>query len=335
MSVLGIDVGGANLKAADGLGFALTRPFALWRNSEGLASEVSQLLQRSPPAQRLALTMTGELADCFETKAEGVTHIVRAVEEAARGPILVYSVEGHWITPEEALADPYRAAASNWHALGAFAARHSPTGAGLLVDAGSTTTDLVPFVNGRVAATGSTDTERLIAGELVYTGVIRSPLAAVVATLPWRQAQCPTAHEYFASTLDAYLVLGLIEEQADNGSTADGRPATAAYSRDRLARSICADRTTFSLDDARLAAEAVLQAQAARIGVAAQRIVRNLPERPNTMVISGRGEFLARRVVERLRIDCRLVSLNEQLGPAVSTAATAHALAVLAREYAG
>jgi len=42
-------------------------------------------------------------------------------------------------------------------------------GDALLVDIGSTTTDLVAVHNGRVQATGRSDFERLISGELVYT----------------------------------------------------------------------------------------------------------------------------------------------------------------------
>ena len=36
-SVLGLDIGGANLKAAHTNGAARSRPFALWKNPGGLA----------------------------------------------------------------------------------------------------------------------------------------------------------------------------------------------------------------------------------------------------------------------------------------------------------
>ena len=36
----------------------------------------------APAADRLAVTMTGELCDCFRTKAEGVLHILAAVDAA-------------------------------------------------------------------------------------------------------------------------------------------------------------------------------------------------------------------------------------------------------------
>ncbi|MEX2559527.1 MAG: tetrahydromethanopterin-linked C1 transfer pathway, partial [Pirellulales bacterium] len=77
MSWLALDIGGANLKAADGLGFAVARPFPLWQRPQALAGEIARLLADAPAAERIAVTMTGELADCFSTKREGVAAIAR------------------------------------------------------------------------------------------------------------------------------------------------------------------------------------------------------------------------------------------------------------------
>ena len=40
------------------------------------------LIETAPPAERMAVTMTGELCDCFPTKADGVRHIVDAAAAA-------------------------------------------------------------------------------------------------------------------------------------------------------------------------------------------------------------------------------------------------------------
>jgi (4-(4-[2-(gamma-L-glutamylamino)ethyl]phenoxymethyl)furan-2-yl)methanamine synthase len=63
-------------------------------------------------------------------------------------------------------------ASANWFASVSLAARVARTA--LFVDMGSTTTDLVPIVDGAIAARAYTDAERLAAGELVYTGLVRS-----------------------------------------------------------------------------------------------------------------------------------------------------------------
>jgi len=336
LRVLALDIGGANLKAADGLGFAASRFFPLWQQPGELPAALARLMAAAPAADRYVATMTGELADCFATKAEGVAAILAALAAGAAGrETRVYLTDGSFVSPEEALERPLSAAASNWHALARFAGRFAPRGAGLLIDIGSTTCDVIPLVDGRPMAAGATDPDRLAAGELIYTGVVRSPVCAVAAALPWRGKQTPTAHELFATTWDAYLTLGELPEEPDCTHTADGRPATKAAARDRLARAICADRKMFDEADALAAATAIARAQLAKIAVAAQGVLRRLPAAPGTIVISGQGEFLARQLLDRMRLSAAIVSLREQLGPELSRAAPAHALAVLAREAGG
>ncbi len=333
MPILALDVGGANLKIADGVGFAASVPFPLWKMPDRLPAALAELIHAAPIAERFVATMTGELADCFETKADGVRAIVAALEEATTGRNLrIYLTDGSLVPAATAVAGPLEAAASNWHALARFAARYASPGSALLIDIGSTTCDVIPLVNGKVAALGRTDPARLASGELVYTGVVRSPVCAVVSSLPWRGEPCPAAHELFATTRDAYLLLGELAEVPAATETADGRPATRAAARDRLARAICADRDMFSTDDALAAAEWIRRTQVGLIAAAVTRVVARLPAVPRTIVMAGEGEFLVRRVVRRLQLASEVVSLSEQLGPCLSRCAPAHALAVLARE---
>lgn len=340
MRVIGLDIGGANLKAADGLGFALSRPFALWKQPERLESTLREVLASCPRADLVSLTMTGELADCFETKAEGVSAIVRAACKAAEGcPVWVYLVDGSFASPQQAVSAPNMAAASNWHALAAYAGQTLGSGSALLLDIGSTTADIVPIRDGRPEPRGLTDTERLACGELVYTGVVRSPVCGLVRSLPWRGQHVPVAQEWFATTLDAYLVLGELCEEPAAGTglsehTADGRPATIEYACARLGRCICADRSMFTMDDVREWATAISEAQLALLARQARCVLSQCGEAPKAVVVSGQGEFLARRLLERLRLGVELLSFAERLGTDVSQAAAAHAVAVLAAQRA-
>ena len=54
-------------------------------------------------------------------------------------------------------------------------------GDALFVDMGSTTTDIIPIEDGAVANEGYTDAERLLTGELVYTGFTRTFLFGVAS----------------------------------------------------------------------------------------------------------------------------------------------------------
>ena len=333
MDVIALDIGGANVKVADGRGYAATRAFPLWQRPNQLGGVIFESLEQAPRSDRLAITMTGELADCFATKTEGVFAILDAVEsEAGARELVVYLCDGRIASADEAREVPLLAAASNWHALATFAARYVESGAGLLIDVGSTTTDVIPLGTSGPQSIGLTDPERLVARELVYTGVERSPICAVVDVLSWRGEECPIAQELFATTVDAYLLLGEIPEDADCAATADGRPRTVENAHGRLARAVCADTSLFSFEDARRAAHRVRQAQVAGIASAIGRVCSRMVTDPTTIVISGQGEFLARGALAKLAISTPPISLNKVFGARISRAACAHALAVLSRE---
>ena len=333
MNMLGLDIGGANLKLADGLGYAQSIPFPLWQQPEQLPSALAQMLTQAPAASSLAVTITGELADCFETKSDGIETILNAVQQAAEGKTIhVYLSDGRLESVQVAQNESLLAAASNWHVLASFVTRYAAKENGLLMDVGSTTCDLIPLDQTGPCATGKIDPERLVSGELVYTGIERSPVCAVVQKLPWRDAQCPVAQELFATTADAYLLLGDLPEDPKKFNTADGRSRTIKNAHARLARAICADTTMFSLADAHRAATALAEAQLNQLTTAASKVLKRIKTTPTTIILSGHGEFLGRRLVQHLRLTGQVVSLTEKLGPQISRSACAHALAVLARE---
>jgi len=336
MHWLGMDIGGANIKLANGTGFALSFPFAMWKDHRKLETELRTLIAEAPPCDHLAITMTGELADCFANRAEGVRYIVGAVQSAAdRRHTRVYLSNGMLVTPQVALQKLPLAAASNWHALARFAGRHAKKGAGLLIDIGSTTVDIVPVVDGVPHCQGGTDLDRLLCGEMVYSGVERSPVCGLILRVPYRNQQCPVAQELFATSRDVYLVLGDLAEDERNLATSDNRPSTKACAKDRLSRMICADPEQFHARDAVVLAQAVAAAQVNTIGLAVRQVIGRMETPPATLILSGHGEFLARRVVDTLGLQARVVSLAHEHGPAVSRCGPAHALAVLAREASG
>ena len=110
-----------------------------------------------------------------------------------------------------------------------------------MLDVGSTTADVIPIAAGRVAAAGRTDLDRLLAGELVYTGVLRTNLAAIAPRVPVRGRWCPVASELFAISADVHLILGHLPPGAYTCPTPDGRPASVECARERVARLVCAD----------------------------------------------------------------------------------------------
>ena len=246
----------------------------------------------------VAITMTAELSDAFRTKREGVAFVLDAAEEALGDrPLSVLTTAGELVSIAAARARPGDVAAANWVATALAVAGAHPDA--LLIDIGSTTTDIVPIAAGRVAATGHDDLGRLLAGELVYTGVLRTNLAAIAPRVPIRGGWCPVSSEYFAISADVHLVLGRLAPEAYDCPTPDGRPATVAFARERIARLVCADAE--QLDEAEVDAIATFlhDAQVRQIEDAARRVQGPLP--PGAPVVAvGSGAFLGREVAARL-----------------------------------
>jgi uncharacterized hydantoinase/oxoprolinase family protein len=144
----------------------------------------------------------------------------------------------------------------------------------------------------------------------------------------------PLAAELFATTLDAFLLLERIPEDANDCLTADGRPATKRFAHARLARMLGGDGETCSLASTADLASAVVSHLSEEIASALHQVAARLPRFPETIVLAGSGEFLARQIAEKhLRTPApALVSLNDRLGPDVSRAACAYAVAVLRAE---
>lgn len=323
-ATLGLDIGGANLKAALPNGRARSRSFALWKHPAELASALRDMLTGMPPFDQLAITMTGEMCDCFESRRQGVATILAAVEELAEHRhVRVWSRRG-FLDFEAARADPLAVGSANWLALAELACRYVPAGTGILLDIGSTTSDLVPLSAGKPTPRGFADIDRLRALELVYTGVRRTPVCAILGP--------GVAAELFATTQDVYVVLEMIGEDADDRDTADGRPRTRAAACARLARMLCADAETVSHQEIGKLAERVLLRQVYALGMAFDHVAKSLPAPPATVVLSGEGEFLGRVVLSQQNSfrGGQVVSLSQVLGAEVSQAACAYAVAVLA-----
>jgi probable H4MPT-linked C1 transfer pathway protein len=297
-----VDIGGANTKAAWHDGTTVSRPFEIWRDPDGLVAVLREL----GTADAVAITMTAELSDAFRTKREGVEFVLDAAEEAFGDPH-VLTIAGELISVVEARARPWDVAAANWVATALAVADEHPDA--LLIDVGSTTADVIPIAAGRIAASGKNDLERLQAGELVYTGALRTNLAAIAPRVPVRGDWCPVASELFAISADVHLVLGHLESY--DCPTPDGRPATVEFARERIARLVCSD--VEQLDEAEIdAIAAYLHGEQVRQIAEAAGRQSEVP-----VVAAGTGAFLAREVAARLG---RAV-VDTAWGPAAALAA--------------
>ena len=161
--------------------------------------------------------------------------------------------------------------------LASFAGRYAPNGGAVVFDVGSTTCDIVPLADGRVSARGLHRPGSPAEGELIYTGVQRSPSLALVKAFPWRGRQVPVAHEGIAYDADVEAYLGRSAwSTVHRLHRRRTRRCRCVAARDRSARSICADREMLSDADAHAAATAVA-AQQALVAIALRELCGESP----------------------------------------------------------
>lgn len=331
MSIIGLDIGGAQIKCSDRV-HSESIPFPMWKQPERLAQQIEFILQRNPEADTLSVTMTGELADCFQTRREGVHFILDSVARAAAGrEVCVWQTGGEFFSLSEAMQFPLLVAAANWHALATWAGRAVPAGNSVLIDIGSTTTDIIPIEDGIPLPVGRTDPERLSSGELVYTGVRRTPLCAISNSVNVDGQTYSLAAEVFATTLDIGLVLGQFPEDPANCETANGKPATQQNARIRLARMICSDQEELSDQQIGSLARDLQVRQRRLIKDALRKVLDRWGTPPRACIFAGEGEYLIEGEFEDL-LPVDRISLNNVLGCENSKAACAFAVQQLAAE---
>ena len=330
---LGLDIGGANLKAYDSTGRAESVSFALYREPDRLADELRALAARMAAPQVVVATMTAELCDCFVTRRQGVMHVLAALEAIYQpGVLRIWGVDGAFHTPTQIKSQPLLAAASNWKALGdCLASEFFSDKTGLVIDIGTTTTDILAVSNGKLLSDSRTDLDRLQSGELVYLGVARTPLCAVVDKVRYRKTKTPVMRELFATTADIYWTKGDLAEEPDDQATANGRSGTRAEARHRLARMIGLDYEDFTEADAAQIAAQVDEEILKRLGKAVRSVAKRISHMNiDQVIVSGSGSFLAQRLAEELVDRQTVINLQSVWGESLSSAACAVALVKLA-----
>lgn len=303
--VVGWDVGGAHLKAArlnasGAVEQAVQLPCPLWQGMDQLHDALDRALAILQPARRHAVTMTGEMVDLFPDRGEGVKRLVAAMRERLPDAALCfYAGAAGFLTGDQAVSAPMRIASANWMASAALVAAQVP--AALFIDIGSTTTDLIVVRDGRPAPRGRDDFGRLVTGELLYTGIARTPLMAVTRMVPFEGDWVPLMAEYFATTADVYRLAGLLPDSADQHPAADGGEKTVAGSARRLARMIGRDLESAPLPAWQRLADWLVRTQVRQIEEACDRLLsREEVASDAPLVAAGVGRFIALDIAARL-----------------------------------
>lgn len=344
-SIIGWDIGGAHLKAAqiDLQGNVLQvtlQPCPLWLGLGQLTSAVQRVLALFAHEQaRHVITMTGELVDLFDNREEGVAQILTTMQRLLVSEPLVFAGQQGFLPLTRVLPPDYSVIASaNWLASALFVAQQLEQG--VFIDIGSTTTDILRFRQQQVLAQGYTDYERLRSGELLYTGIIRTAVMAVAQQAEFNGQQQGLMAEYFATMADVYRLSGELPEQHDHTETADGGDKSVEASARRLSRMTGYD---FRSEDLALWQQFALELRQQQLQLIRQQLNRLLtPTGFSTstyLVGAGIGRFLVRALAEQLGMryvdfSALLLGASEAEISQGSDCAPAVAVAALSREIA-
>jgi (4-(4-[2-(gamma-L-glutamylamino)ethyl]phenoxymethyl)furan-2-yl)methanamine synthase len=338
-SIVGWDIGGANLKAAllDSTGKVirvLQLPCELWRGLNQLElamRSVLEVLKLNGMEAKHAVTMTGEMVDLFTSRHDGVMQISALVADLLGSEVLFYGTDGSFVNINDVFKQAQYIASSNWHASANVLAKDIEDA--LFVDIGSTTTDIIVIEAGEVKNTGLTDAVRMQNDSLIYTGVIRTPIMALGSKVQFEGIATNVAAEYFATMADVYRLTRELPPAVDVSESADTKGKTPLESARRLARMIGYDVEGKPIEAWINLAKAFSAMQLNQIKTAVLKYLK-----PNAALVgAGVGSFLVKALASELNHPYESISirtLNEsdvELQNAVETCFPAYAVAKLAQ----
>ena len=301
---IGWDIGGAHLKIAqiNAVGeIVLTRQLAtpLWQGLHHLEQAIVEIQQQINAKSALyAISMTAELVDIFPDRQSGVRQIIQLIKKYLTGEVLyVYAGTAGLVALEKSSAYLQEIASANWHATASYVANQCNEG--ILIDIGSTTTDIIPFASGKPRVHAYTDHERIRKQELIYTGVIRTPIMAIVENVPFNKQWQTIIAEHFATMADVYRLTGELMEADDMMETADRNPKTLHDSARRLGRMLGIDIDTvgFDINCYRQVASYIADVQLRKISLALQQLLaRTDMPTVSTLVGAGIGCFIVKKI---------------------------------------
>ena len=356
-AILAWDIGGAHLKNALIVGhtepylFAKQRACPLWQGIDVFTRTAQKALQwaqiqtGNQPLVHYA-TMTGELADCFLNRKQGVQQLSVCLYQLlapTNAPLMFYDRHRGLLPYADAQHHPLSLASSNWHITAESTRQlYDKTTPLLLIDIGSTTTDMTLIKNHTLKNQGDDDQSRLQNGELVYSGISRTPLLAFGPTIDVAGTTYPLCAELFATMADVYRVHCQLHQDDDQHKTADGEDKSPAASRRRIARMVGLDQDHPSAFLDRLV-QAFRDKQRQQIVTACLRLLarHDCAIEKSHMCFSGAGAFLATEIAQNFTPPIRYSSWADKILSAyqlrtddkisIDRCAPAVALAVLAK----
>jgi probable H4MPT-linked C1 transfer pathway protein len=340
-TIIGWDIGGANTKAAlihtqNSQVKTITiinQYFPIWKKKEKLSTILSEIQKKihSNKPDFMSLTMTAELSDAFRNKREGVNYVLDSATQAFNNDqFSVLNIKSKLVSVQKAKTNPIEVAGANWVATGWLVSKKIENC--VIIDVGSTSTSIIPIINGKISALGNTDFEKLIFGELVYTGSIRTNIATIVNTVPIRENEVAVSSEFFSQSGDIHLILGNIDKKEYSIETPDKRGKQKIDAMERLAKVVCADLEILKEIEIEKMAKYIYSKQIEQISNGLKKVYSNLrynKKKEIPAVVTGIGKnFLAKKAAKQLGIK-KIIDISQIIDNCAYLASPAVGVAVM------
>jgi len=329
LKILGLDIGGANTKVAlltyqdDNIvdSYSCIVYFPFWEKSikdipvmlEGI---ILNLIEQTEINSKddivfISITITAELSDAFQTKREGILKILSSLDDVFDNNIFdnnklyFINTESEFVDFDTARSNPLSITAANWVSTSLFLGEFVPQC--ILIDAGSTTIDIIPIQFSNPIPIGKDDISRLVNHELIYTGGLRATIPSITHFVPYKEQMIRISFEKFALISDVHRILENISEDEYTTDTADNRTKSLEDCYSRLARIICLDIELISKQELNEMAKFIYEKQLEIISKEIQEFYKSLTiripefELEPLFVITGlSSDFLIRKSLDKL-----------------------------------
>ena len=238
---IGIDIGGAHIKCVGidkfkNISYTKYESYQIWNDKKVLLEKLNQINKEvNNNKLTYGITMSAELCDNFPNRKRGVKYIIEACN-SLKSKKLFYSNKSLLFSSKSKIE---HLMSMNWHAIGKLC--ENKVKDSIIVDFGSTTTDFLCIKNFKLRNKGFSDFERINNNELIYKGLIRTPLFGIKKKVKFKKKYYNLIPEIFSDMADVYRVIKLLKKDIDVDKTADASSKSIRSSMIRIARNFGLD----------------------------------------------------------------------------------------------
>jgi probable H4MPT-linked C1 transfer pathway protein len=302
---LGVDIGGAHIKIVgldqfQNICLIKYRKCYLWKNQKKLKQEITFINSLSSNKNIFCgVTMTAELCDIFPDRLTGAKKILNECKRI-KFKTFLYSRSDKVF--EKLQSNNFSNIMSmNWHSIGKYLTSFVKNA--LIIDFGSTTTDFICIKNGKIMNKAFNDFQRLSNGEILYTGLMRTPLFAIKRNVKYKSKNISIIPENFSNTSDIYRINKQIKKEFDIDDETDFSDKNVIGSYKRIARSFGMDYHSKDKLFIKKLSENIMNEQLNMISENTEKLLQifNM-EKKSLIILSGIGQEVLKKLFKNNKV---------------------------------